>query len=369
MQGEDLALDRLLSMRMYTFCSQSFLSSIYLELLQRMVIDDLTEQEQRIAACTSYAYWAREQRHQKQNNCDDVDDETKRVRMAMREARRHYVGQNGDYDSALERFKSTLQWRKEKQVDLIRLCYSSSSATTLLESDTAVTIELSEKDAEACSHFERLIEADLRVQTMAVRGHDRENRPIIVKLCRAQAWNSEAADSDEAYLLAQLFVAERAIAAAELLSMGKSEKLTAIFDFGAYNSSNSPPVKTMATTLKLLQDHYPERIGRALVLDAPFWMQAFFKILYPFLSEKTRKNISMVGGAGSVSLSSLSWPLGSGSSTSEIREETVRALVEPEHAMPFMLVDAKLTSPIDVDQQLRLVPFHELYDYVDVDGG
>ena len=134
---------------MYTFCSQSFLLSIYLEILQRMVIDDLTEEEQRIAACTSYAYWAREQRHQqKQNNCDDVDDETKRVRMAMRAARRHYVGQNRDYDSALERFKSTLQWRKEKQVDLIRLCYSSSSATPL-ESETAVTIELSEKDVEA----------------------------------------------------------------------------------------------------------------------------------------------------------------------------------------------------------------------------
>ena len=42
----------------------------------------------------------------------DTEKNETRIRMAMREARRHFVGQGGDYDSALERFKRTVQWRK-----------------------------------------------------------------------------------------------------------------------------------------------------------------------------------------------------------------------------------------------------------------
>jgi hypothetical protein len=94
-----------------------------------MVVEELTEEEQEVAARTSYAYWAWQQlRTPLAQDCpaaaddaavsvssDDDKDET-RIRMAMREARRHFVGQAGDYDSALERFKKTLQWRKVREL-------------------------------------------------------------------------------------------------------------------------------------------------------------------------------------------------------------------------------------------------------------
>jgi len=334
-------------------------SNLLYILVKRMVMDELTEDEQQIAARTSYAYWAWEQLH----NDDDYDkDRSKCIRMAMREARRHYVGEHGDYETALKRFKTTLKWRKERQVDLIRLCFAGSSAnfssTTNSSSMQTVAVELSEANAKVCFDFEQLIEADFRAQTMAVRGHDRENRPIIVKLCRRQPWN---AVSEESFALAQLFVAERAVAASEFLSKGTAEKLSAIFDFGEYNSANSPPVMYLVNTIKMLQANYPERIGKALILDAPFWMRAVHQIIFPFLAKKTRDCISLLGGEASVSLSNL---LPGSTSLADLREETVQTVVKPEQAMPFMLKNAKLTTQIDVDQQLRRVPFHELYDFI-----
>ena len=342
---------------------------------QRMVVECLTDEEQLIAARTSYAYWAMEQL------CSDTTSSTS-IRMAMREARRHYVGENGDFDRALERFKRSLQWRKERRVDLLRFCFwtshndtdlgvhagaelngtttTTTNASMLLQS---TTVELSEEDAKVCSQYEKLIERDLQIQPMAVRGHDREMRPIIVKLSRRQVWNSKDENAGEAYFLANLFVAERAIANTEYSSRGVGERVTTFFDFATYSSANSPPAKLIKDTMVMLQANYPERIGQSLVLDAPLWMQAVFKVIAPFLSEKTRKAIAILGSvnsATSLSLSSL-WSAGV-SSAVDVRDKAVRAVVEPQQAMPFMLQDAMLTSELNI-QQLRAVPFHELYDY------
>lgn len=325
---------------------------------KRMVVDELTEEEQQIAARTSYAYWAAELLAQKQ-------DETKRIRMAMREARRHYVGENGNYATALDRLKRTLLWRMERQVDLIRLCFANNTGVEATATPLQpCEVELSQEDAEVCSRFERLIETDLQIQPMVVRGYDRENRPIVIKLSRQQKWNVDDETARETYESANLYVAERATANSEFLSRGMGEKITPVFDFADYSSANSPPLTEIVNTVKMMQANYPERIGRALILDAPFWMQAVFKILSPFLAERTRKQLSVLGAAGSdTALLSMVWPLGGGISSTDTRDETVRAVVDPEQAMPFMLKDARLTTELDLDHQLRRVPFHVLYDF------
>ena len=302
-----------------------------------------------------------------------------RIRMAMREVRRHYVGENGDFERALERLQRSLQWRKERRVDLLRFCFwtshndsdhvqhaaelNSTTDTSAAVFSQLTTVELSEEDAHICSRYEELIERDLQIQPMAVRGHDRETRPIIVKLSRRQVWNSKDENAGEAYFLANLYVAERAIANTEYSSRGMGERLTTFFDFASYSSANSPPALLIKDTMTMLQAYYPERIGQSLVLDAPLWMQAVFKRVTPFLSEKTRKAIEILGGstaATTLALSSL-WPMGA-SSAVDVRDKAVRAVVDPRQAMPFMLKDATLTSELNIDRQLRAVPFHELYD-------
>jgi hypothetical protein len=43
--------------------------------------------------------------------------------------------------------------------------------------------------------------------------------------------------------------------------------------------------------LNILQDHYPERLGLALVINVPFLVNAFFKLILPFVDPATRLKI------------------------------------------------------------------------------
>jgi CRAL/TRIO domain len=40
--------------------------------------------------------------------------------------------------------------------------------------------------------------------------------------------------------------------------------------------------------LKILQDHYPERLGLALILNVPLLIRTFYKIITPFIDPVTR---------------------------------------------------------------------------------
>jgi hypothetical protein len=75
-------------------------------------VEALSEQEQATAASSSYAYWAWEKIQPLDSGISPKDKEEVRIRMAMREARRHLVGQNGNYDVAVERLRHTAQWRE-----------------------------------------------------------------------------------------------------------------------------------------------------------------------------------------------------------------------------------------------------------------
>ena len=103
-----------------------------------MVVEDLTAEEQQIAAGTSYAYWATQQLRTTSTTrllpCDETISSAQQIRMATREARRHYVGENGNYERALLRLKRSLQWRKERRVDLLRFCFWTSQPVASIPS-------------------------------------------------------------------------------------------------------------------------------------------------------------------------------------------------------------------------------------------
>lgn len=40
--------------------------------------------------------------------------------------------------------------------------------------------------------------------------------------------------------------------------------------------------------LNIFQSHYPERLGYALILNVPFLLNAFFKLVSPFIDPATR---------------------------------------------------------------------------------
>jgi hypothetical protein len=72
---------------------------------QRMV-EALSPEEEEIAARTSYTYWMRATTD---GGCPSKET---RKRMAMKEARRHLVGEDGKYENAMDSLRETCRFRK-----------------------------------------------------------------------------------------------------------------------------------------------------------------------------------------------------------------------------------------------------------------
>ncbi|KAI6784917.1 uncharacterized protein J7T54_008011 [Emericellopsis cladophorae] len=56
-------------------------------------------------------------------------------------------------------------------------------------------------------------------------------------------------------------------------------------------SNTSVPVSTAREVLHILQNHYPERLGKALIINVPWVVWGFFKIITPFIDPITREKL------------------------------------------------------------------------------
>ena len=57
------------------------------------------------------------------------------------------------------------------------------------------------------------------------------------------------------------------------------------------------PMKTSRATLSILQNHYPERLHRFLLLNVPTIFSVFWNAIRPFIDPVTRKKIVFVKGS------------------------------------------------------------------------
>ncbi|KAL7152674.1 hypothetical protein ABFS83_04G114300 [Erythranthe nasuta] len=71
------------------------------------------------------------------------------------------------------------------------------------------------------------------------------------------------------------------------------EKFTFIADLQGYGYSNNA-ARGYITALSILQDYYPERLRKLLVIHAPYIFMAVWKIICPFIDKKTTKKVVFV---------------------------------------------------------------------------
>ena len=67
--------------------------------------------------------------------------------------------------------------------------------------------------------------------------------------------------------------------------------MTWLIDYVGYNRKNQPPWKVSMQTLSIVQNHYPERLGRAVNFQPPLLFEIFYKAIRPFVDPVTREKL------------------------------------------------------------------------------
>ncbi|OXC68142.1 pleiotropic drug resistance protein [Cryptococcus neoformans] len=113
-------------------------------------------------------------------------------------------------------------------------------------------------------------------------GFDMDARPILYM--RPGRENTETSPRQIRHLIYHL---ERAI---DLMPPGQ-EQVAIIVDYKSATSQSNPSIGTARKVLHILQNHYVERLGRGLVVNMPWWINAFFSGISPFMDPITRDKI------------------------------------------------------------------------------
>jgi hypothetical protein len=115
-----------------------------------------------------------------------------------------------------------------------------------------------------------------------ILGYDIHARPCLYLLPSNQ--NTEKSDRQVEHLV---FMLERVI---DLMGPDQ-ETLALIVNFNETKSGQNASMGQAKQTLNILQNHYPERLGRALVINVPFVIWGFFKLITPFIDPLTREKL------------------------------------------------------------------------------
>ncbi|KAG9126781.1 hypothetical protein FRC07_002017 [Ceratobasidium sp. 392] len=149
-------------------------------------------------------------------------------------------------DDGKKRIKGTLEWRREYKPDLIP------PEEVRIESQTGKII---------------------------LNGFDVDGRPILYM--RPGRENTETSPRQIRHLI---FCLERAID----FMPPNQDSMVIIVDYKSTTLKTNPSIGVARKVLNVLQQHYVERLGRAIVVNLPALLNFFYKGISPFLDPVTR---------------------------------------------------------------------------------
>ncbi|XVF36754.1 hypothetical protein REPUB_Repub19eG0085400 [Reevesia pubescens] len=113
---------------------------------------------------------------------------------------------------------------------------------------------------------------------------DKHGRTVLVM--RPSCQNSKSTKGQIRYLV---YCMENAI----LNLPQNEEQMVWLIDFNGFNMSHIS-VKVTRETAHVLQDHYPERLGVAILYNPPKFFEPFWMVVKPFLEPKTQNKVKFV---------------------------------------------------------------------------
>ncbi|ORY71938.1 CRAL/TRIO domain-containing protein [Pseudomassariella vexata] len=115
-------------------------------------------------------------------------------------------------------------------------------------------------------------------------GYDKQGRP-----CHYLNPGRQNTDPSPRQVQHLVFMLERVI---ELMPP-QQETLSLLINFktSKSRSNTAPGIGQGREVLNILQTHYPERLGRALIINVPWVVWGFFKLITPFIDPLTREKL------------------------------------------------------------------------------
>ncbi|KAJ2863101.1 hypothetical protein GGH94_003844 [Coemansia aciculifera] len=125
---------------------------------------------------------------------------------------------------------------------------------------------------------------------MYINGYDQGGRPLLYMFPHLE--NTSDATQHLRYIV---FTMEQAIRS---MPPGVT-KLTIVIDASQFSPlARSVPLSTAREFLNVLEKHYPDRLGKALVLSPPAYFVVFYRIVAPFIDPVTKSKIAFVDVKG-----------------------------------------------------------------------
>ncbi|PPR00899.1 hypothetical protein CVT24_000384 [Panaeolus cyanescens] len=125
-----------------------------------------------------------------------------------------------------------------------------------------------------------LVEPEAVTGKEVIFGYDTSGRPALYMIPSRQNTSESPRQVQHA-----VWMLERTI---DLMEPGV-ETIALLINFA--DRGKNPSISTARTVLNILQDHYPERLGISLIINIPFLINAFFKIIMPFVDPITRQKV------------------------------------------------------------------------------
>lgn len=288
----------------------------------RQMIESLTDDEKEHAARANFAYlW----RAVTEANSPALSQERDDAAALM--AMRHLKSKKGDTELALTKLKSAIQFRKDFDLDGLRLCFHAEELKDHFDEETK----------ERYAMYRAKLEDRMTTGRVYVSGHDKCGRAIYT------IYAARTKDFDREWFLKEsLYNFERAIAATEHRTGGKEQSITVIGNYTGFTSKHSAPMSISHEFMDILRQNYPGRVNRVYLLNTPTSFMFFWSILKPFIGTDTRKKIQFVNNE-------------------KQREREFSDMVTLDQAAPWMLKNGKNTKEFDSMEYLRDVPFNKTF--------
>ena len=294
-----------------------------LKVLCKQMVDSLTDDEREHAARSSYKYlW---------KSVTSKGPETKELKeerelYAMEMAMRHLTSKKGNVDVAMQKFRQAIKFRKNADLDGLRLCFQ------------ADQLDLDEETRERYALYREKLEDRMTTGRVYVCGYDKCGRAIYT------IYAARTKDFDPDWFLKEsLYNFERALACTERESGGVEQSITVIGNYTGFQSKHAAPMSISHEFMNSLRQNYPSRVKRVFLLNTPKSFLFFWSVLKPFIGTDTRKKITFINN-------------------DRQREAAFSELLSVDQATPWMLEDGQKKREFDAMEYLNQTPFDEAFD-------